>query len=214
MSLSPHYDNSKNMKKILILPILFFCILAKAQLFDPNPKEKFNKGDFSFSIIGLPTIMINNGDYDSDSISRPKGGDIGGIITYFPFNRFSISFGVTYKQINSSIAGKLIVKTKAFILNPYFSYFPFESKKISVDVGWFYSNYIQEIFITSVLNKEKLNGINYGLTYQHVFKKNLGVLNNHLGFQLFFHRIFTLKRIEDVKFPFLLNMKIGLIYHV
>lgn len=201
------------MKKIILIPILLFCISANAQLFDSNPKEICNKGDFSFSIVGCPSMMIYIGG-NTDSVSKPKGGDIGAAITYYPLDRFSITFNMVYQQISSYMVGHKISEKRAFFINPYISYFPLNSKKISIDVGWFYGNFQQELYLISLFRKGIVNGINYGLTYQHVFKKNLGPLNNHLGFQLYFHRICNLKKIEKADFSFLFNIKIGLIYHL
>ncbi len=202
------------MKKIILIPILLFCISANAQLFNSNPKEICNKGDFSFSIVAYPSMMFYFGNFNTDSVSKPKGGDIGAAITFFPLDRFSITFNMVYQQINSYMAGHLISKDKAIFINPYISYFPLESKKISIDVGWFYGNFQQELYLISQFRKGIVNGINYGLSYQHVFKKNLGFLNNHLGFQVYFHRICNLKKIEKADFSFLFNIKIGLIYHL
>jgi hypothetical protein len=123
------------MKKLILVPILLFWFSANAQLFDSNPKEICNKGDFSFSIVGCPSMMFYIG--NSDSMSKPKGGDIGGSITYFPLDRFSITFNMVYQEINSYIVGHKISENKAIFINPYISYFPLESRKISIDVGWF-----------------------------------------------------------------------------
>ena len=201
------------MKKIILIPILLFCISANAQLFDSNPKEICNKGDFSFSIVGCPSMMIYIGG-NTDSVSKPKGGDIGAAITYYPLDRFSITFNMVYQQINSYMVDHLILKEKAIFINSYFSYFPLESRKISIDVGWFYGIFHKESYYISLFQKGTVNGINYGLTYQHIFKKNLGFLNNHFGFQVYFHQICNLKKIEDANMSFLYNIKIGLIYHL
>lgn len=202
------------MKNFILIPILIFCISANAQLFNSNPKEICNKGDFSFSIVACPSMMFYIGGGNTDSISKPKGGDIGGSITYFPLDRLSITCNMVYQQINSYIVGHKISEKRAFFINPYISYFPLESKKISIDVGWFYGNFQQELYLISQFRKGIVNGINYGLSYQHVFKKNLGFLNNHLGFQVYFHQICNLKKIENVNISFLYNIKIGLIYHL
>lgn len=202
------------MKKIILIPILLFCIIAKAQLFNFNPKEICNKGDFSFSIVAYPSMVFYLGDVNTDSMSKPKGGDIGGSITYFPLDRFSITFNMVYQQISSYMVGHKISEDKAIFINPYISYFPLESRKISIDVGWFYGIFHKEKYYISLFQKGIVNGINYGLTYQHIFKKNLGFLNNHFGFQVYFHQICNLKKIEDANMSFLFNIKIGLIYHL
>lgn len=204
----------ENMKKVLLFPILLFCLQANAQLFNPNPEDKFSKNNFYFSIIGQPNGSLYIGNNNRDSVYRSGGADIGGAIAYFPVDRFSITFSVTYRFVNTTLSRKLIIKEQALIINPYFSYFPLKSKKISVDIGWFYTDYIEKKITIPFTDREKLHGINYGFTFHHVFRKNLGFLNDHLGFCVYFHRILTLKRVQNVKNPFLLNLKLGLIYHL
>lgn len=201
------------MKKLLLISILLFCFSAKAQLFDPNPKELFQKGNISLSLYGAPAFQIIWGNANTDSFPKVKGFSIGTSISYYPFDYFSISLLLNYMQNKSSLFGTTLSQDKKINIYPYFSFSPFSYKKISFDLGWHFGYRKTYQGLTNSASEYFENGLGYGLSFHHIFKKNIGFLNNHLGIQLIYHRIFSFKRITTDVPEFLVLLKLGLIYH-
>jgi hypothetical protein len=201
------------MKKILLIPFLFFCFSAKAQLFDPNPKELFQKNNLSISLFGAPTFQFVYGNINKDSIPKVKGVSIGSSITYYPIDYFSISILVNYFQNKNILFDRIIFQEKEIVIYPYFSFLPFGYKKLSFDLGWHigYKNEFSSITDSSSVFLE--NGLGYGLSFHHIFKKNIGFLNNHLGVQVIYHKIFSFKKITTESPEFKTLMHFALIYH-
>lgn len=201
------------MKKILFIIVLFISVMLNAQINNPNPKEQFQKGNISFSVIGCPSINIYSGNINGVSTLKPIGGNLSLLISYFPINNVSFSLGFAYKNVKfkNSIETKYIDNELTFA--PYFSFFPFHAKKISFDIGWYLSYKTSKDLILNQSIKEIANGISYGFGFQHIFTKNLGVLNNHLGFQIYYHKIFNLKKVEEAKIFTFMDFNFGLIYH-
>ena len=201
------------MKKKLLIPILFFCLLAKAQLFDPNPKDLFQKGNVSMSLYGAPGNQIIWGNVNTDSFPKVKGFSIGTSITYYPFDYLSISLLMNYLQSKSYLFETTLSRDKKINIYPYISFFPFSYKKISFDLGWHFGYRKTYKGMTNSTSEYFENGLGYGLSFHHVFKKNLGFLNNHLGIQVIYHKIFSFKKITNDAPEFLALLKLGLIYH-
>ncbi len=201
------------MKKLLLISILFFCLIAKAQLFDPNPKELFQKGNVSMSLYGAPAFQIILRNTYIDSFPKVRGFSIGTAISYYPIDNFSVSLLFNYSQNKSFLNKCLIFQENIINMYPYFSFLPFGYKKISFDIGWHfgYKKTYRSLNNTTSIYIE--NGLGYGLSFHHVFKKNLGFFNNHLGIQAIYHRIFSFKRITTDVPEFLVLLKLGLIYH-
>lgn len=201
------------MKKILLLPVLFVCLYANAQLFDPNPKEQFQKGNISFSLYASPVFQIISGNVNTDSFPKVKGLSIGTTFTYYPIDYFSISLLFNYMQQKSILFEELVFQDNQIIIYPYISFLPFSNKKISFDIGWHigYRKIFRGLYDSTSVYFE--NGLGYGLSFHHIFKKNLGFLNNHLGVQIIYHKIFTFKKVTTDVPEFQSLLKLGLIYH-
>ncbi len=198
------------MKKPLLILLLLISLIAKGQLFNPNPVEQFQKNNFSITLSVMPSFIITNAKIDS--MPKPKGGLYAINMSYFVYENLSISCLLAYQNTKYYILSEFYSSENSFLIQPYASYFPFFTRKISFDLGYFYG-YKKDYFKMFGERIEYSSGISYGMSFQHIFRQNLGVFNDHLGFHVIYHTFFDLRKPTNSAPPFLLDLKIGLTYH-